>query len=233
MHYNYHTSDPIQDEGQSSLILYESRIADDHFRVLVGASRITDLTPQEWAAANEWFCSECDAFREATVQWTPYLSRLEGEFIHNGITYKNEDGKYTANCGRDGDRSSVKLDADLSFAEMVAQAEKIRFEDAQNYAADALKNKYGGDALYAWQWEGIPEDVIASYSAQDVIESVREYLKIVYDYQQPDWVCNAYWYGGGLEAFKSDSDYETALRAFLAKWQACKAEFSPLYGLAL
>lgn len=230
MHYNYHTSDPIQDEGQSSLILYESRLADDHFRVLVGASRITDLTPQEWQDANEWFCSECEAFESATVQWTPFLSKLEGSFTHNWITYQNVDGKYSAGWRDDG--IDVKFDADLSFAEMVEKAEAARFEDAQNFAAVALENKCGGDSLYARQWEGISDETIADFSAQDIIIAVRSSLRNAWDYQLPEWVEEAY-RGIGFEAFAADSDYESALRAFLAKWQACKAEFSPLYGLAL
>lgn len=233
MHYAYHTSDPLQDgeNWRPFKVLYSTRLGPDTFAIQSGLDRITDLTPQEWQAANEWFSSEYAPFEGAAVTWESNPSVLEGMITHNRITYENEGGEYTAEYGED--RPVVKLDSDLSFAEMVEKAEAARLTDAQNHAAVALENKYGGDDLYAWQWEGISEDVIASYSAQDVIDAVQQHLKIVYDYQQPDWVCNAYWYGGGLEAFKSDSDYESALRAFLSKWQDCQQEYNPLYGLAL
>lgn len=233
MNYNYRTSDPIQDDtytGVRHSVLYSAQLGNDRFVITVSHQRITDLTPEEWEDANEWFCSECDAFADVDVEWTPSPSVLEGAFAHNGITYHNNEGKYYADFADDG--GNVKLDASLPFAEMVKVAEAARFSAAQGCAACVLESKYGGDDLYSWQWEGISDETIAEFSAQDIIESVQGNLRNVWDYNLPDWVENAY-QGIGYEQFKADSDYESALRAFLAKWQACKAEFEPLYGLAL
>lgn len=119
--------------------------------ITVSHQRITDLTPKEWEGANEWFCSECEAFADTDVEWTMDVSVLVGECSHHGIAYRNDDGKYSADFADDG--GNVKLDANLPFAEMVKVAEAARFSAAQDCAACVLESKYGGDDLYGWQWD--------------------------------------------------------------------------------